>query len=232
MPINRDPPSIDELSRCLAARIARDGRRTETEAPATVRKSEGRAVTAKDPARQARSYRTCWLPADHPDLLPPPKDNGAYVPALAAALEDDRNLSDGARRLARKIAAYVYMRNREARAADITVTYLMRTLRKSRRTIQRYLRQLERAGYIEVAVIHSRARMCAGLMIKLLAPILPRHGWQSSMKPDAPRLSQKDRSRYKTTLIPRVLWAIRCTDPIRRAWENIEGPLPGFNSTV
>jgi hypothetical protein len=232
MPINREPPSIDELSRCLAARIARDGRRTDMEAPAVVRRSEGRSATAKDPARQARSYRTCWLPADHADLLPPPPDNGAYVPALAAALEDDRNLTDGARRLARKIAAYVHMRNREARAADITVTYLMRALRKSRRTIQRYLRQLERAGDIEVAVIHSRARLCAGLMIKLLAPIMPRHGWQSSMKPDAPRLSQKDRSRYKTTLIPRVLWAIRCTDPIRRAWENIAGPLPGFNSTV
>ena len=124
------------------------------------------------------------------------------------------------------------MRNREARAADITVTYLMRALRKSRRTIQRYLRQLERAGYIEVAVIHSRARMCAGLMIRLLAPLLPRHGWQSSMKPDAPRLSQKDRSRYKPELIPRILWAIRCTDPIRRAWENIAGPLPGLHSTV
>jgi hypothetical protein len=232
MPINREPPSVEELSRCLAARIARDGRRTETDAPATLRKSEGRAAAAKDPGRQARSYRTCWLPAEHPDLLPPPKDSGAYVPALAAALEDDRNLTDGARRLARKVAAYVHMRNREARAADITVTYLMRAVRKSRRTIQRYLRQLERAGYIEVAVIHSRARMCAGLMIRLLAPLLPRHGWQSSMKPDAPRLSQKDRSRYKTTHIPRILWAIRCTNPIRQAWGNIAGPLPGLQSTV
>src|SRR5580658_6042689 len=194
MPINREPPSIEELSRCLAVRIARDGRRAETEAPAVVRKGEGRTVTAKDPARQARSYRTCLLPADHPDLLPPPPDNGAYVPALAAALEDDRNLTDGARRLARKIAAYVHMRNREARAAEITVTYLMRALRKSRRTIQRYLRQLEAAGYIDVAVIHAHTRMCAGLIIQLLAPLLPRHGWQSSMKPDAPPLSQKYRS--------------------------------------
>jgi hypothetical protein len=231
MPVNREPPSIEELSRCLAARIARDGRRSEKEAFAVVPKSDGRTLPAKDPERQARSYRTCWLPADHPDLAPPPPDNGAYVPALAAVLEDDRNLTDGARRLARKIAAYVHMRNREARAAEITVTYLMRALRKSRRTIQRYLRQLERAGYIEVAVIHSRARMCAGLMIQLLAPLLPRHGWQSSIKPDASLLSQKDRTRYKRRLIPRVLWALRCTDPIRRAWEEIARPLPAFPAT-
>ena len=69
MPINREPPSVEELSRQLAARVARDGRRTEMEAPAVVRESEARTITAKDPARQARSYRTCWLPADHPELF-------------------------------------------------------------------------------------------------------------------------------------------------------------------
>ena len=147
---------------------------------------------------------------------------------MAARIEDDRNLTDGARRCARKLLQYVYRQNREARAADITVTCLMRALGKIRRTVQRYLRQLEHAGYITVEVIHARTRMCAGLMIQLLAPLLPRHGWQSSMKPDVPRMSQNDRSRYKTRLIPRVLWAIRCTDPIRRAWENIAGPLPAL----
>ena len=51
----------------------------------------------------------------------------------------------------------------------------MRALGKDRRTVQRYLRQLERAGYITVEVVHARTRMCAGLFVALLAPLFPRH---------------------------------------------------------
>src|ERR1019366_9786579 len=100
----------------------------------------------KDPARQLRSIRTCWLPAEQTPLHAPPHDAGAYVPELAASIDNDLNLTDGARRCARKLAEYVHKRNREAKAAEITVTYLMKALHKSRRTVQRYLRQLERAG--------------------------------------------------------------------------------------
>ena len=45
---------------------------------------------------------------------------------------DDRNLTDGARRCARKLAEYIYRRNREGRGAEITVTYLMRAMRRDR----------------------------------------------------------------------------------------------------
>src|SRR5438128_8413890 len=176
--------------------------------------------------RQMRSYRTCWLPADHPELVPPPRDSGAYVPELAAALYNDRNLTDGARCCASKIAEYTHARDREGRTAQITVTWLMKALRKSRRSVQRYLRQLERAGYITVSVMHAHTRMCAGLMIELLAPLMPRHGWrQKLIKSDAPRLSQNHRLRYRIRLIPRVLWAVKCTDPIQRAWDRIMPPL-------
>ena len=185
-----------------------------------------------DPARQLRSYRTCWLPAEETPLRAPPRPGNAYVPELAAGIDDDRNLTDGARRCARKLAEYVYRTNRDSRVAQITVTWLMKGLGKSRRTVQRYLRQLERAGYITVDVIHARTRMCAGLMVGLLAPIIPRHGWKKSMKPDAPRLSQNNSSRYKTRLIPRVLWAVRCTDPIRKAWDRLMPPLPPFPATA
>jgi hypothetical protein len=179
-----------------------------------------------------RSYRTCWLPADHPEM-PPPKPTGAYVPELAATLDNDARLTDGARRCARKLAEYVHVRDRDSQAAEITVTYLMKALRKSRRTVQRYLRQLERAGYIAVHVIHARTRMCAGLAVQLLAPLIPRHGWPEKLrKPDAPKLSQNNSSRYKLRLIPRVLWAIRCTDPIRRAWDLINPSLPPFPGIV
>jgi DNA-binding transcriptional ArsR family regulator len=179
----------------------------------------------KDPTRQMRSYRTCWLPADHPDLAPPPRATGKYVPELAATLLADTNLTDGAKICACRIAEYTYARDREGRTAEITVTYLMKALGKSRRTVQRYLRQLEMAGYIAVAVIHARTRMCAGLMIGLLAPLIPRHGWKKSIKPDAPKLSHKDSFRYRTRIIPRVLWAVKCTDPIREAWDRMIPPL-------
>lgn len=187
----------------------------------------------KDPARQMRSYRTCWLPADHPELVAPPRPTGAYVPELAAMIDNDRNLTDGARRCARKLAEYVYSRDRDRRTAKITVSWLMKALRKSRRTVQRYLRRLERAGYIKVAVIHNGIRMCAGLVVELLSALIPRHGWpQKLMKPDAPKMSQKNSSRYRTRIIPRVLWAVRCTDPIRKAWDLINPPLPPFPMTV
>ena len=184
----------------------------------------------KDPTRQMRSYRTCWLPAEEKPLRAPPPDSGAYVPETAARLEDDRNLTDGARRCARKLAEYVYRTNRDSRTAGITVTYLMKSLRKSRRSVQRYLRELERAGYIAVAVIHAGTRMCSGLMIELLATLIPRHGWpQKLIKPDAPKMSQKDRFRNKTRLIPRVLWAVKCTGPIQKAWDRLMPPLiPAF----
>ena len=183
----------------------------------------------KDPVRQMRSYRTCWLPADHPELVAPPRPSGAYVPEMAALIDNDHNLNDGARRCARKLAEYVYSRDRDRRTAKITVGWLMKALRKSRRTVQRYLRQLERAGYIEVAVIHSGIRMCAGLVVELLSALIPRHGWrQKLIKSDTPKPSQNNSFRYRTRLIPRVLWAVRCTDPIRKAWDNIMQPLLPF----
>jgi len=183
---------------------------------------------AKDPVRQLRSYRTCWLPAEQKPLRASPRDSGTYVPELAAAIDNDRNLTDGSRRCARKLAEYVYRTNRDSRTAGITVTYLKKALGKSRRSVQRYLRELESAGYIAVAVVHTGARMCAGLMVELLAPLIPRHGWKKSIKPDAPNLSQKNSSRYRTRLIPRILWAVRCTSPILKAWDSLQPPLLPF----
>jgi hypothetical protein len=91
-------------------------------------------------------------------------------------VEADRNLTDDARRCARKLAEYAYRRDREGRAAEITVTYLMRALGRCRRSIQRYLRLLEQEGYIRVDVVHGqRTRMCTGLVVQLLSPLFPRH---------------------------------------------------------
>jgi DNA-binding transcriptional ArsR family regulator len=190
----------------------------------------------KDPVRQSRSRRCCHLPAEQEPLHAPPRDSAAYVPEMAARIDDDRNLTDGARRCARKLAEYVYRRNREGRSAQITVTFLMRALGKSRRTVQRYLRQLESAGYIAVDVIRSGTRMCAGLAVQLLAPVFPRHHrqkWpQKLIDLDAPRMSQNNSSRYKTARIGRESWALRCMDGVFRSLMKTIPPLPPFPATA
>jgi DNA-binding transcriptional ArsR family regulator len=156
-----------------------------------------------------------------------PRDSGAYVPEMAARIEDDPNLTDGARRCARKLMQYVYRKDRSARAADITVTWLMRALGKDRRTVQRYLRQLEHAGYITVEVVHARTRMCAGLFVALLAPLFPRHHrqkWPGKLiDSDASRESQNNRLRIKYS---RESWALRCMDGVFRSFMKTIPPLP------
>jgi hypothetical protein len=191
------------------------------------RNNKEKTMHDKDPVRQWRSLRCCHLPAEPNPRHPPPRDDGAYVPELAARIEDDPNLTDGARRCARKLAEYIYRRDRETRSAEITVTYLMRSLRKSRRTIQRYLRQLEHAGYISVQVIHAGTRMCAGLLVALLTPLFPRHHrqqWPHKLgNPDAPRKSHNHRLRIKYS---REDWALRCMDGIFRSLMKTIPPLP------
>src|SRR5262245_20897994 len=84
-----------------------------------------------DRDRSERSRRTChrFSLYERPRSTSP-RPSGAYVPELAAMLEDDRNLTDGARRCARKLAEYAYRRDREGRTAEITVTYLAKALGK------------------------------------------------------------------------------------------------------
>jgi DNA-binding transcriptional ArsR family regulator len=225
MNIDRQPPPIEEVVQRLAARMARSGFRIE--------QRPSPAVIPKDEERRQRSLRSCHLPAEAKPRHTPPRDSGAFVPEMSARIEDDRNLTDGARRCARKLAEYIYRKNRAARSGDITVTWLMRALGKSRRTVQRYLRQLEREGYIAVAVVHARTRMCAGLFVELLAPLLPRHHrqkWpQKLMDSDAPQMSQNNRTRYKYS---RESWALRCMDGVFRSFMKTLPPLPVIPITV
>jgi hypothetical protein len=220
--IDKQPPSTEEMVQRLAARMARDGIRIE--------QSPSPALPTKDEARRQRSFRTCHLPAEPKPRRAEPRDSGAYVPEMAARIEDDPNLTDGARRCARKLMQYVYRKNRSARAADITVTWLMRALDKDRRTVQRYLRQLEHAGYIAVEVVYARTRMCAGLFVALLAPLFPRHHRQKwpgkLMDSDASQKSQNNRLRIKYS---RESWALRCMDGVFRSFMKTIPHLPsGF----
>lgn len=177
--------------------------------------------------RRERSLQTCHRYAlyeqpRHPRL----KETGAYVPELSSGLEADRNLTDGARRLARKLAEIIYRENRAGRFTEITVTYLMDALARSRRTIQRYLRLLEREGYIHSEVIRGRcSRLCTGLFIALGMPLFARHHrkeWPSKLrKSGAPKESQNHRfldSRPKGKRLSVRQWSLLCMDGVFRAF--------------
>lgn len=171
-------------------------------------------------ARRLRALRTCHRPS----LKERPakklaQDHGAYVPEMAALLENDPNLTDGARRCARKIMEETYRRNRHGRTFDVTVSYLAEALGKCRRSVQRYLRQLEEGGYvgIDVACGH-RSRLCVGLVIRLLAPLFPRHHrerWPGALgNPGATPESQNQRFKL---IVSRQNWAMRCMDGVFRS---------------
>ncbi len=216
----KEPPKHQDLL-LEAHRALR--RRTAVSAP-VIRMTVAPPVDTK---RSARSRRTChrYSLDERPRFAAPTKSD-AYVPEMAARLEDDRNLTDGARRCARKLAEYAYRRDREGRALEITVTYLMRALGRCRRTIQRYLRLLEREGYISVDVVHGdRTRMCTGIVVQLLAPLFPRHHadrWPAKLAvPGATPESQKkrfiDSRRAGLVRIPVQSWALRCMDGVFRS---------------
>lgn len=182
---------------------------------------------AVDPERRARSLNTChrYALTERP-CQSAPRASGAYVPELSARLEDDPNLSDGARRCARKLAELTYRRNREGRSLPVTVTYLAKALGRCRRTVQRYLRQLEREGYVAVdVVISQRARMCIGLVVRLMQPLLAAHHrerWPGSLgKPGATVMSLNKSKGYYSLLESHRMsveqWARRCMDGVFRA---------------
>lgn len=167
--------------------------------------------------RARRSLVTCHrYKAERPQKAW--RATGGYVPELAARIEDDPNLSDGARRCARKIAEATYRQNREGRTLAVTVTYLAKALGRCRRSVQRYLRQLEEAGYIAVDVVTSpRTRLCIGLAVRLLEPLFAGHHkarWPGALaNPGATQESRNQSPAIKRiaegSRIPVLGWAAR-----------------------
>ncbi|KQZ28628.1 hypothetical protein ASD50_19260 [Mesorhizobium sp. Root552] len=217
-----------ESARALKARIA-----TPRVDPLTL----PRLPSEPAAERRRRSLNTChrYAQTERPRKAVP-RASRAYVPELAARVEDDPNLTDGARRCARKLAELTYRQNRAGRSLPVTVTYLAKALGRCRRTVQRYLRQLEREGYVSVDVIVSqRARMCVGLVVRLLEPLLAGHHrgkWPGALgKPGATRESQNERLRLFSTLkgtpIPVEQWAMRCMDGVFGAFIETK-PLAGL----
>ena len=183
--------------------------------------------SAERETRRQRSLQTChryrlYEAPRHPRAA----ETGAYVPELSARLEADRNLTDGARRLGRKLAEVIYRQNREGRFTQITVSYLCAALHRSRRTIQRYLRLLEREGYIHSEVVRgARSRLCTGLLIALRGSLLAGHhkdGWPAKRRiPGASKESQNYRvldSRRRGERLSIRQWSLLCMDGVFRAF--------------
>jgi hypothetical protein len=224
----REPPSIQEMAERLASRVTPNGAKAHFH---TVPAEHARCPACHD--RRTRSLRHCHMPAEPKARHPAPRDTGAYVPEMACSIDNDQNLTDGARRCARKIAEYVYRKNRVGREAFITVPYLVKALGRCRRTVQRYLRQLEREGYIDVHVLPSeRTRMCLGLLVRLLPPMFPkhrRHKWpESAVNRGATGVSQINRQGYLIRPMKRSLWAFLCCEGVWRGYMKTLMPLPPF----
>jgi len=82
--------------------------------------------------------------------------------------------------------------------------------------------KLERAGYISTYVLKSHTRMCAGLLIDLLAPLFPQHApkWPPRLiEPARPFLSLKDRQINLYSRIPVFHWALQCMEGVRRSFD-------------
>ncbi|WP_274630872.1 hypothetical protein [Arvimicrobium flavum] len=181
-----------------------------------------------DPARRARSLQTCHRWKAAPEVTPLSGRSGdAYVPELSAQVEEDGNITDGARRCVRRIAELAYRRARRDRAVAVTVSYLAKGLRRCERTVQRYLRQLEAAGYIRTEVVMSgRSRMSFGLMICLLEPLFAAHHrkrWPGAQA-NAGVTAESQNKRFHRLhargwrRIPVESWAMRCMDGVFRAF--------------
>jgi hypothetical protein len=224
----KEPSSIAEMAESLAMRIKQNG------APSHVHTiSAEHAPCPSCRERRTRSLRHCHLPAEPKARHPAPRDTGAYVPEMSARIDNDQNLTDGSRRCARKIAEYVYRKNRAGREAFITVPYLAKALGRCRRTVQRYLRQLEREGYIDVRVLPSeRTRMCFGLLVRLLPPLFPkhrRHKWPGNVRNSgATGVSQIYNQGYLIRPMKRSLWAFLCCQGVWRGYMKTLTPFPPF----
>jgi len=181
-----------------------------------------------DPVRRKRALQTCHRYAmTEPPCKPAPRETGAYVPELAARIDNDPNLTDGARRCARKLAELTYRQNRESRALPVTVTYLAKALGRCRRTVQRYLRQLEGEGYVAVDVVaSSRSRMCVGLVVRLLGTLFAAHHrqrWPQSRAnpgatPESLNQSHKTYLQEEGRRISVEHWALRCMNGVFRSF--------------
>ena len=141
-------------------------------------------------------------------------------------LVKDKNLSDSSRRIAMFVLRHAYQDNRSGRFIAMTVSFIMKGLSLSRRTVQRSLTLLETRGYFRCEVAKgNETRMCIGLVIHLLESLFPKHHrdkWPKHRRNrGASKLPQKQNQFHTTTYqaktkVSRLQWALRCMNAITR----------------
>lgn len=155
-----------------------------------------------------------------------PPETDEYIPQVNMKLIKDRNLTDSARRIALFIMRHAYQDNRAGRFVGMTVTFIMKGLSISRRTVQRSLTLLESRGYFRCEVAHGEeTKMCVGLVIHLMRSLFPKHHeekWPEKRRnPDASSAPHKQipfkNKIYKTKhRVFRITWAIKCMNGVAR----------------
>ena len=158
-----------------------------------------------------------------------PVDNGEYIPSINMKLIRDQNLTDSSRRIACFVLRHAYQDNREGRFVAMTVSFIMKGLQLSRRTVQRSLTLLETRGYFRCEVATGNTtKMCIGLVIHLMQSLFPKHHrdkWpQKRRKSEASSMPQKKIQIYKSILnakakVSRLSWALRCMNAVARRAE-------------
>ena len=132
------------------------------------------------------------------------------------------------------IMRHAYQDSRAERCIGMTVSFIMKGLAISRRTVQRCLTLLEKLGYLRCEVATAgETKMCIGLVVRLLEPLFPKHhkkSWPASRtNPGASRVSQKQ-SIYKNTSkeicnaanrVLRLSWALKCMAGVSRAQHKV-----------
>ncbi|GEM_PF-3157447 len=142
-------------------------------------------------ARRSRALATSGrysarsMIADELARWPIPEATEAYCPELSAWVTENRNIYGATEKVLKKLAEYIYQRDRERREADVTKSYLANATGFCERAVQYALRQLERFGLIETSVVRENGWV-VGLRIKLLNKALPRHHharWPQHVRP-------------------------------------------------
>ena len=184
---------------------------------------EAKKQLALETSHRFSKNRYSW---DETPRFEDPVDSGAYTPQVNMKLIHDRNLTDSARRISMFVMRHTYQDNRSGRYIGMTVSFIMKGLALSRRTVQRSLTLLETRGYFRCEVAHNtKTKMCVGLIIRLLSPIFPGHHkdkWPKKREnPEASNLPLKKGQVYKSIYtakkkVLRITWALKCMNGVAR----------------
>lgn len=101
----------------------------------------------------------------------PPEASRQWCREMATTAFRDDRLTMGAKALLAIIVAETG--EHEGRGRMLCKAYLARRIRRSARSVQRYLAQLRRYGYVAAETVATRAGWCVGQILRALPPARP-----------------------------------------------------------